>query len=61
MDENLGLGRTTVHIYTVLLMPDSMSLVWGHSVHFAKYSDSTSFETLLLQHYTIIESDYWTL
>ena len=28
---------TTVHIYMVLLMPDSLSLVWGHSVHFAKF------------------------
>ncbi len=27
----------TVHICTVLLMPDSLSLVWGHSVHFAKF------------------------
>ena len=27
---------TTVHICRVLLMPDSLSLVWCHSVHFAK-------------------------
>ncbi len=26
-----------VHICRVLLMPDSLSLVWGHSVHFAKF------------------------
>ena len=25
------------HIWKVLLMPDSFSLVWGHSVHFAKF------------------------
>ncbi len=28
---------TTVHICRVLLMPDSLSLVWGHSLHFAKF------------------------
>ena len=28
---------TTVHIGRVVLMPDSLSLVWGHSVHFAKF------------------------
>ncbi len=28
---------STVHICRVLLMPDSLSLVWGHSVHFAKF------------------------
>ena len=27
---------TTVHISRVLLMPDSLGLVWGHSVQFAK-------------------------
>ncbi len=27
----------TVHIGRILLMPDSLSLVWGHSVHFAKF------------------------
>ncbi len=32
----LTLG-TTVHLCGVLLMPDSLSLVWGHSVHFAKF------------------------
>ncbi len=26
-----------VHICRVLLMPDSLSLVWSHSVHFAKF------------------------
>ena len=29
--------RYYVHIGRVLLMPDSLSLVWGHSVHFAKF------------------------
>ena len=28
---------TTVYICWVLLIPDSLSLVWGHSVHFAKF------------------------
>ena len=28
---------TTVHIGTILLMPSSLSLVWGHSVHFAEF------------------------
>ncbi len=28
---------TTVHIGRALLMPDSLSLVWGHLVHFAKF------------------------
>ncbi len=32
-----GTQGTTVHICRVLLMPDSWSLVWGHSVHFAKF------------------------
>ncbi len=32
-----GTRGTTVHIGRVLLMPDSLSLVWGHSVHFAKF------------------------
>ncbi len=27
----------TVHVWRLLLMPDSLSLVWGHSVHFAKF------------------------
>ncbi len=33
----IGTRRTTVHIGRVLLMPDSWSLVWGHSMHFAKF------------------------
>ncbi len=32
-----GGRHTTVHMCRVLLMPDSLSLVWGHSVHFAKF------------------------
>ncbi len=34
-----GTRCTTVHIPVCreLLMPDSLSLVWGHSVHFAKF------------------------
>ena len=32
-----GTHGTTVPIGRVLLVPDSLSLVWGHSVHFAKF------------------------
>ena len=32
-----GTQGTTVHICRVLLMPDSFILVWGHSVHSAKF------------------------
>ena len=32
-----GTRGPTVHICKVLLMPDSLSLVWGHLVHFAKF------------------------
>ena len=49
MDENLGLGVQGVHIYVhcIPLMPDSLSLVWSHPVHFAHaISDSTILETL---------------
>ena len=38
---------TTVHICRVLLIPTSLSLVWGHSVHFAKFLTS-----LFLKHYS---------
>ncbi len=32
-----GTRGTTMHICRVFLMPDSFILVWGHSVHFAKF------------------------
>ena len=32
-----GTRGSTVHICRVLLMPDSLHLVWGHSVHFARF------------------------
>ena len=32
-----GTRGSTVHICGVLLMAESLSLVWGHSVHFAKF------------------------
>ncbi len=32
-----GAWGTTVHILRVLLMPNSLSLVWGQSVHFVKF------------------------
>ncbi len=35
--QKFGTRSTTVHIGKVLLMPDSLSLVWGNSVHFAKF------------------------
>ncbi len=34
--QKFGTRGTTVHICKALLMPDSLSLVWGHLVHFAK-------------------------
>ena len=33
-----GTRGTTVHMCRVLLIPDSLSLVYGHLVHFAKFS-----------------------
>ena len=35
--QKFGTWGTTVHICRVLLMPDSLSFVWGHSVHFATF------------------------
>ncbi len=35
--QKFGNRGTTVYICRVLFMPDSLSLVWGHSVHFAKF------------------------
>ena len=35
--ENLGLGVLQCIYVGCFLMPDSLSLVWGHSVHFAKF------------------------
>ena len=32
-----GTRGTTLHICRILLMPDPLSLVWHHSVHFAKF------------------------
>ena len=37
MKTHLGLRVTTVHIGRVLFMPDSFSLVCGHSVHLEKF------------------------
>ncbi len=42
---------TTGHICRAVLMPDSLSLVWVHSVHL-QISESTIFETLLLQQFS---------
>ncbi len=36
-EREFGSRATTVHIQRVLFMLDSLSLVWGHSVHFAKF------------------------
>ncbi len=47
-----GTRGTTVHICAVLFMPNCFSLVWDHSVHICKFSDSTIFETLLLQQFS---------
>ncbi len=43
--QKFGICGTTVYIGKVLLMPDSLSLVWGHF-------DSMIFETLLLQQFS---------
>ncbi len=37
-----GTWITTVHVCRAVLMPDTLSLVWGHSVHFAKFSSNSS-------------------
>ncbi len=47
-----GTRGTTVHTYKVLLMPYSLSLVWGHLVYFEKISNFTIFKTLLLSHFS---------
>ncbi len=47
---NFGTRCTTVHICRILLMPDSLSLIWGHSVHFAKLS--------ILQFLTLLHSQF---
>ncbi len=44
-----GTHGTTVHICRVLLMPDSLSLVWGHSVHFTNFM---IFKSLLLSQFS---------
>ncbi len=36
-ERKFGTRDTTVHMCRVLLMLNSLSLVWGHSVHFAKF------------------------
>ena len=43
-----GTRSNTMHIYRVLLMSDSLSLVWGQSVHFAKLLMWTFSKKLLL-------------
>ncbi len=48
----LGTRGATMHICRALLMPDSLSLVWGHSVHFAKFPIPRFFETVLLQQFS---------
>ncbi len=35
--QKFGTLGPTVHICRLLLLPDSLSLVWGHSVHFANF------------------------
>ena len=47
-----GTRGTTVHMCSVPLMPDSLSLVWGHSVHL-QHSDVKIFKRQLLPQFSI--------
>ncbi len=40
-------------------MPDSLSLVWGHSVHFCKISDVKIFKRLLLPSFQSISIKFY--
>ncbi len=46
-----GTRGTIVLIRRILLMPDSLSLAWGHSA-LCQISDCTIFEMLLLQQFS---------
>ncbi len=58
--QKFGTRGTTVHIYRVLLMPHSLNLVWGHSVHlpklpvlqFSKLYSSPNFHLVLTKLYS---------
>ena len=45
-----GTPGTTVHTWRLLLMPDFLSLVWGHSEHFAKFIILPFLKLLLSQY-----------
>ncbi len=56
-----GTWGTTVHMWRALLMPNSLSLVWGHSVHiaqlfliprFSKHYSFNSFHQILAKLHT---------
>ncbi len=52
---------TTVHICRLPLMPDCFSLlVWGHSVHFAKFPILHFFKALLLSQFSFHSSKLYT-
>ncbi len=55
-----GTQGTTVHICRALLMPDIVSLVWGHSVHFAKFPILQFFKILLLSYFSSDSSKRYT-
>ncbi len=55
-----GTGCTTVHIFRVLLMPNSFSLVWGHSVHFVNFQFYNFRKTLLLSQFSSGSSKLYT-
>ncbi len=48
--QKFGTRGATVHKCMVLLMPNSLSLAWGHSVHFVNFP---IFDTLLLHNFSL--------
>ncbi len=55
-----GTRGTTVHICRVFLVPDSLSLVWGNSVHFAKFTMLQFLKAPLLSQFSSISSKHYT-
>ncbi len=52
--QRVGIRDPTVHVCRVLSMADSLSLIWDHSVHFAKFpslqfSTRTQFSSIFIQ------------
>ncbi len=49
--QNFGTRGTTVHMCRVLLMPDSLSLVWGPMLRFSKGYCSPTFRSISTRFY----------